>query len=629
VGQCHGGRMTCSDQGILSECLGQVLPSPETCNGLDDDCNGAIDNLAEVDAGESLIDAGPAVSRLLSEAPIECMTTLPGLCAYGRRTTCQEQAGDAGAAGACVPILSALGVPEVCNNIDDNCDGLVDNDLNNLGRCLLTDVTLKGECSKGYNICTKGALTCESLYKPTTETCNGLDDDCDGVPDNAAICPPGYYCAGIYGCQYYYCPYVFAWDGHQYRYESTVGGASLIGRREHLVDGRVAEFAPISIRLGAAAVDFSDGLGRARAKIVVGDDEIAYLDRARLGLVYHPPGHEVLASSSMQWSTVGKPDPRELYALATAALRAPLHATWKGVRDVTESLARGDERAAYSEVTTENWYELDFGPIERREHARLVIDGWKLKMNRNLGAGVAEQRPRLEVLSRDGVWTTALELGAPRGDRKAVVVDLSELDVPEGRWHFRLWTGTHEGGKAMWYLDRVRLTEEAPAEIRVVDLAATRAELAFSGAPTVRDASNHDHPLRVDDDGRGSMPGHEQTWGSFTRYGDVGELLATADDRLVVMRRGDGVELFFDGIAPPSGDEQLTLLLEVEALYKPRTWIEDGRTTAVMETAEPLPYHGMLRYPPTRPKPVDDARAAYLRDWQTRGYERRSPRRVA
>jgi hypothetical protein len=621
--------MTCSAEGVLSECVGQLLPSPETCNGRDDDCNGIVDDVLDVDAGGDLIDAGPQVSRLLSEAPIQCMTSMPGLCAYGRRTTCPE--GDAGGVGACLPLLSPIGLPEVCNGIDDNCDGIVDNDLNNLGRCLIPDVTLKGECVKGYSVCTQGQLTCEARYVPTTEVCNGLDDDCDGLVDNgtlaAPICPPGWTCGGISGC--YYCPYVFAWDGHAYRYESTLGGASLVGRREHLVDGRHAEFEPLWIRLGAAAVDFSSGLGRARAKIVVGDDEIAYLDRARLSVAYHPSGHEVVASSSMQWSTVRKRDPRQLHALRTAAFRAPLSATWKGVRDVTASLSTRDERAAYSDVTTENWYELDFGPIERREHARLVIDGWKLKMNRNLAAGVPERRPRLEVLSREGVWTPALDLGAPRGDRKAVVVDLSALDVPEGRWHFRLWTGTHEDRKAMWYLDRVRLTEEAPAALRVVDLAASRAELAFSGAPTVRDASNHDHPLRVEDDGLGSAPFGEEAWGRFTRYGDVHELLATADDRLVVMRRGDGVALSFEGIAPPSGGEDLTLLLDVDVLYKPRRWIEDGRTTAIMETVEPLPYRGMLRYPPPRPKVEDAARAAYLREWQTRVYERSAARGAA
>jgi hypothetical protein len=614
--------MTCSEQGVLSECVGQVLPAAETCNGIDDDCNGVVDDVPSVDADAGPLDAGPTVARLLSEVPIQCMTTLPGLCAYGRRATCAQ--GDGGAPESCIPIASSLGLPEVCNGIDDNCDGIVDNELNNLGRCLTADPALKGECAKGFNVCTKGVLTCESNYTPTADICNGLDDDCDGVVDNdsaaAPICPSGYFCAGQSGCMF--CPYVFAWDGHDYRYESTVGGASLIGRKEHVTEGRAAEFAPMWIRLGAAAVDFAHGLGRARAKVLVGDDEIAYLDRAGLTVAYHPKGHEVFASSSMQWSTVGKPDPRQLYALRTAAMRAPARASWKGVRDVTTALSTGDERAAYAEVATENWYELDFGPIESRANARLVIDGWKLKFDRALGPDILEARPRLEVLSREGVWTTALDLGAPRGDRKAVVVDLSSLEMPEGRWHFRLWTGTHEGKKAMWFLDRVRLTEEAPAPMRIAELRPARGLLAFHGAPTRHDAANHAHPLRVVDDGRGHIPESVQTWGRFTRYGDVSELLAAADDRLVVMRRGDGVVLEFDGIHPPGAEEDLTLLLDVELLYKPRTWIEDGLTAPVLQTAEPLPFHAMLRYPPSRPQPEDDARTAYLRTWQTRLYER-------
>jgi hypothetical protein len=88
------------------------------------------------------------------------------------------------------------------------------------------------------------------------------------------------------------------------------------------------------------------------------------------------------------------------------------------------------------------------------------------------------------------------------------------------------------------------------------------------------------------------------------------------------MRRGDAVELAFDTIEPPRAGEEISMLLDVDLLYKPRTWIENGRMAPVMQTAEPLPYRAMGWYPPPRPLPDDDARAAYLREWQTRVYER-------
>jgi len=39
VGACRDGTRTCS-QGSFGPCQGEVLPTPEVCNGLDDDCNG-------------------------------------------------------------------------------------------------------------------------------------------------------------------------------------------------------------------------------------------------------------------------------------------------------------------------------------------------------------------------------------------------------------------------------------------------------------------------------------------------------------------------------------------------------------------------------------------------------------
>lgn len=43
VGVCRAGVLRCDD-GLLGACEGAVLPSAELCNGLDDDCNGVVDD---------------------------------------------------------------------------------------------------------------------------------------------------------------------------------------------------------------------------------------------------------------------------------------------------------------------------------------------------------------------------------------------------------------------------------------------------------------------------------------------------------------------------------------------------------------------------------------------------------
>ncbi|ATB45320.1 hypothetical protein [Corallococcus macrosporus] len=72
---------------------------------------------------------------------------------------------------------------EVCNNVDDDCDGLVD-DLDTpcyTGPEGTRDV---GLCQAGESVCTQDNSTaCVGQVLPAIESCNGLDDDCDGAAD--------------------------------------------------------------------------------------------------------------------------------------------------------------------------------------------------------------------------------------------------------------------------------------------------------------------------------------------------------------------------------------------------------------------------------------------------------------
>jgi hypothetical protein len=86
---------------------------------------------------------------------------------------CQVDCAHAGCAGglrcddsgACVP--DCRPEPEVCNGVDDDCDGQIDEGvLNACGRCGPTPA----------------------------DACNGLDDDCDGRTDEDAACPAGQLC---------------------------------------------------------------------------------------------------------------------------------------------------------------------------------------------------------------------------------------------------------------------------------------------------------------------------------------------------------------------------------------------------------------------------------------------------
>jgi hypothetical protein len=55
-----------------------------------------------------------------------------------------------------------------------------------LGPCT---TSLPGICSTGTLTCVNGQPVCIQNQQPHPETCNGLDDNCNGIVDDGAPCP--------------------------------------------------------------------------------------------------------------------------------------------------------------------------------------------------------------------------------------------------------------------------------------------------------------------------------------------------------------------------------------------------------------------------------------------------------
>ena len=95
-----------------------------------------------------------------------------------------------GAWGGCKGFVKPTS--EICNGEDDDCDGKVDNDIKPKP-CYSgpKGTERKGECKQGTQQCTKGKWSnCQNEVTPKAESCNKKDDDCDGLADEGGVCGP-------------------------------------------------------------------------------------------------------------------------------------------------------------------------------------------------------------------------------------------------------------------------------------------------------------------------------------------------------------------------------------------------------------------------------------------------------
>ncbi|MCD6522430.1 MAG: PKD domain-containing protein [Candidatus Diapherotrites archaeon] len=228
VGACSCGTQsrTCDSSGQWgdwSTCTGYVGPSDEVCNGIDDDCDGDIDEGVKNTYYEDADGDGYGNASVTTQA----CTAPSGY--VSNNLDCNDNNADI-----------HPGATEICNGEDDDCDNSIDEGLSiacssdsdcgtdgcyfnryrnyfcvNAGNCSssCTHVTESDNDDDGYSpSCGDCNDSDANVHPGVTDTCDGIDNDCDNLIDEDANCPSYeqdgpycYYngfCNGTSGCAF-------------------------------------------------------------------------------------------------------------------------------------------------------------------------------------------------------------------------------------------------------------------------------------------------------------------------------------------------------------------------------------------------------------------------------------------
>ena len=358
-------------------------------------------------------------------------------------------------------------------------------------------------------------------------------------------------------------------------------------------------------------------------------EEVTYLDHVALLAIDHPEEIEVYSNEKM----VNEPMNREPIRFSALRGARPLRSVVdQHGHDVTSLLLKEDRHyfehfaaLPFKGFAGEWSLTLDLGNMKTARNPVLLLNGWSYWNSSAsiVSAAQAKQTlwgPILEVLDNQGKWKLASgDLGVPAGLPRTLAIDLSGSLHP-GEQLVRIRTN-----RTIYY-DQIRVAEaveRVPLSARPIDthmmqsvmFPLVSANLRWLGYPK-RILPGGQLPERLDY----SQIETSADWGThtglLTRFGDVLPLLQRSDDQYVVMEHGEEVGMSFDSSRTP---------LVRKGWKRTYFFYNDGYEkgyelhSALAESVDSLPFHGMKSYPYFGEiYPSDEDHIRYLLEWNTR-----------
>jgi hypothetical protein len=391
------------------------------------------------------------------------------------------------------------------------------------------------------------------------------------------------------------CPHLFAWDGSRFEFVSDFGGMGGIG---YLMSPNLyakpdpTEYLPVP--------NLKPRDGEYILQVLEPIEEVVYLDEAKLIAVDHPVDTEVYPHEMMAVSA--PPPPFEIFCLKDSI--EPVQAVDHRGIDVTQNIRTVDRSYAgaadldprFTGFAEEHFVELDFGDrlqtVSGQSRLVLFLHGSVeyAYSSTNFAASQAGMRLRAPSVYayRNGAWVELFhEVGYPGGIRHMMTLDVTGKVLPSDRL-IRISSNME------LYWDRIFMAPIlAKPRLFVQEVSVKSADLHFLGYPRPYSPDGR-HPNLYDYDSVDRAVAWKIMKGSYTRYGEVAELLEKADDCYVIMGRGEELTLRFsaDAFSPIPNGYRRSFILKTDSFCK-----DMDLYSAYPDTVEPLPFHSMSNYP--------------------------------